>query len=89
MTILEAIQHANSDKEIRQLLNVGNANKSSGETRRGWLAAARARRIELNIVQVKPSVIKVIAKRKEARRKHLRTFFRALFVQAQPEPKPQ
>jgi hypothetical protein len=59
MTFLERIQSASSDHVIRKLLNVGNAMRPSGNTRRGWLTAARKRRTDLG---VKPRLYRDIVK---------------------------
>lgn len=69
-----------SDKVIRQALNEGNhlnrGVEAGGQIRREWLKAARLRRQQLGVVEVKPKVIRVRAKKKEQRRKHLRSFLR-------------
>lgn len=80
MTILESIQNAASDEQIRELFNLGNSMKPSGLARRDWLRAAKQRRKELQVPLLKRWRDAV------ANNRLGRKFFKP--VQAQPEPKP-
>jgi len=51
-TLYDLIRTARHEGDIRGLLNLGNNQRPSGKTRRGWLKAAKQRRTELLVEEV-------------------------------------